>query len=88
MSTYTHALTETERSCGVTLTAVAKLLPRGLFIADGNKFVLPAGTPPALALSTARCAFAGAAEYVGHNALGQPVYRRAHGPSGPDGSTP
>lgn len=76
--TYTHSLTELEAACGVTLDAVARELPRGLFRGETHQyFVVDADLAPALASSVARCAFGGAAvEYVGLTALGR-VYETA-----------
>jgi len=69
-----HTLTDTEIACGVTLEQVAELLPKVLLRND--RVILPEDTPPALATSTARCAFGEPAVFAGHNQLGQPVYRR------------
>lgn len=77
MSYLNHELTETEIAAGVTLEQVADLLPKVLIRSDGSKIVLPADTSPALAGSTARCAFAGPVDFAGFNQLAQPVYRRA-----------
>lgn len=74
MTTYsTHTLTELERACGVTLTDVARELPRA-YMPDSFTVILPDGLAPALAGSVARAAI-GACEYAGHNAIGLPVYR-------------
>lgn len=75
MTIYTHTLTEIEEACGVTLEAVAELLPKGLLISAGSRFILPANVAPALAGSTARCAFGKPAEFDGLNLLSQPIYR-------------
>lgn len=75
----THVLTKTEISAGVTLEQVADLLPKALIRSDGPMVILPAGTSPALASSTARCALAGPVEFAGFNQLAQPVYRREEG---------
>lgn len=62
MAAYTLTLSETETACGVTLDAVADLLPRGAFF--GETFFLPANTPPALGTATARAAFAAPAKFA------------------------
>ena len=79
MGTYTHTLTEGEIACGVTLERVAEILPQGLFLSVGtySGFMLPKLTPPALASSVARCAFAGASVEFSHLTEGYPVYRLA-----------
>lgn len=77
MPRITHELTETEIACGVTVEQVLDLLPKGLFFDGDAAFALPADTPPALGLSTARAAFGTTAEYAGVNQLGLPVYRRS-----------
>lgn len=71
-----HELTEIEIACGVTLAQVAELRPKGLFILEGTRFVLPADTAPALGTAVARFAFGALAEFAGLNQLGQPVYRQ------------
>lgn len=73
---YVHTLTETELACGVTLDAVARELTRGVFRENGTRFIVDPQLPPALALSVARAAFAGRADYVGKTALGR-SYRAA-----------
>lgn len=75
MNVYTHTLTDIEEACGVTLEDVARELPRGGFIDEGRAFVTDAASP-ALAMSVARAAYAGAAvRFAGLNALGWSVYR-------------
>lgn len=74
--TYTLELSDIEIDSGVTLEQVQDLLPKGLFIENGEKFVLPADTAPALAGSVARCAFGADAQFLGLNQLSQPVYGR------------
>ncbi len=74
MTAITHTLTEIEAACGVTLEQVADLLPKGLFIKDGTRYVLPENTPPALGTSTARAAFGRPAQFLALNQFGQPVY--------------
>ena len=70
----THTLTALEISCGVTLEQVAEVLPKVLLHQDTA--ILPADLAPALATSVARCALGVPFEYVGHNMLSLPVYRR------------
>jgi hypothetical protein len=73
--TYRHTLTSLEESCGVTLESVAHYLTRGAFFDNGQAWHSEAH-PPALAMSVARCAFAGApVRFVGLNTLGHSVYR-------------
>jgi hypothetical protein len=78
--TYVHTLTPTEEACGVTLAAVARVLPQCLLIDGGAAVVLPVNTPPALAGSVARVALSDGATAVpvtfSHLAQGYPVYRR------------
>ena len=77
MAVYVHTLTDIETASGVTLDAVARELPRGVFREGGETFVVSEDAAPALASSVARCAFAGApVEYVGRTVLGR-AYRRA-----------
>lgn len=73
MPRITHELTEIEIACGVTLEQVAEMLPRVL-VRD-RRVIVPADTPPALAISVARCALGETAVYSGHNRLGLLVYR-------------
>lgn len=56
---YTLELTDIEVACGVTLEAVAEVLPKGAFFDSGSTFAIPANTPPAVAGAVARCAFGG-----------------------------
>lgn len=79
--TYVHTLTATEEACGVTLAAVARVLPQCLLIDGGAAVVLPDGIGPALAGSVARVALSDAVAavpvtFAGFNPLGLPVYRR------------
>lgn len=76
MSTYTHTLTEIEEACGVTLEAVAEVLPRAYVFDSAAAIMLPKDTPPALCSSTARCAFAGAEVEFSHIKKGYPIYRK------------
>jgi hypothetical protein len=76
MATYTHTLTELETACGVTLDAVARELPRGVFRQNDTVFIVSENVAPALAGSVARCAFSGArVEYVGRALLGRAYSR-------------
>jgi hypothetical protein len=73
--TYRHTLTPLEESCGVTLDDVARYLQGGAFFDNGRAWHSEAQSP-ALAMSVARCAFAGAEiRYAGPNSLGHSVYR-------------
>lgn len=73
---YTHTLTDLEVKIGITLDDVAAQLTRLAFIDNGQAVVMPQDIAPALAQSTARCAFAGkAASFAGFNELKMPVYR-------------
>lgn len=75
MSTYKLELTETELACGVTLEAVAEILPKVLVRED--YVMLPASTKgPALAGAVARAAFGAPAQYS-HSWAGNPVYTLA-----------
>ena len=75
MAHYTHTLTDIEVACGVTLDDVAQALARGYMIdRDGIAFVMDPNTPPALASSTARCAFGGREAEFSHLSNGYPVY--------------
>ena len=73
MKIYTHTLTEVEIACGVTLDQVADVLPE-CYMSLNEKLVLPANTPPALASSVARAAFAGAPVEFVRIWEGCPVY--------------
>lgn len=73
--TYTHELTELETACGVTLDQVATYLARGAFF-DQNRAWFTNCESPALAMSVARCAFAGRpVRHVGVNEFGHSIYR-------------
>ncbi|ANA87133.1 hypothetical protein SEA_MINECRAFTSTEVE_100 [Gordonia phage MinecraftSteve] len=75
MSTYKLILSEIEESCGVTLEAVAELLPKVL-VRD-NKVYLPSGGSPALDGATARCALAEQVRFVGISKhTGYTIYER------------
>ena len=76
MSIYAMELTGIEIACGVTLEAVAVELPLGLFVRDGDAFMVSKSAPPALAGAVARVALAGPVEFS-HLAFGCPVYVRA-----------
>lgn len=69
----TFELTDLEKACGVTLADAQREARRGL-IRNGNLCLDPS-IPPALAGAAARLRLAGPAEYVGHNGVGQPVYK-------------
>lgn len=80
MAEYITQLTPTEEACGVTLDAVAELLPKGAFFSNGELWAMPANTPPALAGAVARTAFGGPAEFShisSPRATGYVMYRRA-----------
>ena len=74
MTTYKHTLTEIEIACGVTLEQVQDLLPKVLV--RNGRVVFLEDTPPALASSVARCAFAAPAMFAGLNSLGMAVYKQ------------
>lgn len=77
MTAYVHELTPIEIECGVTLEAVARELPRGVFFReDGRFFMVSKHLSPALAGSVARAAFGGPAEFS-HLSRNYPVYKRA-----------
>lgn len=74
--TYTLVLTESEIACGITLEAVAEVLPLGAMI--GEKFYVPLGTSPALGTAAARAAFAAPARFSHISpGVGFPAYVRA-----------
>ena len=75
MRTYIHTLTPLETACGVSLAEVADALPKVLFIDNGHAVMVPAGLPPAMAGSVARCAFGAPADFS-HLSNGYPVYTR------------
>lgn len=66
-------LTEVERACGVTESAVMVARARGAVVR--HMFLAPANTPPAVAGAAARLALGGPAEFSHINtATGYPVY--------------
>lgn len=71
MSHTTHVLSPIAEACGVTLADVARVLPLAWF-PDGMA-VIPADTPPALAVEVARCGLGAEVEFS-HLKNGMPVY--------------
>ena len=80
MKVTTHELSPIAIACGVTLEQVAEELPKARFDFDRGTAYLGWKVGPALAAEVARCGLDDPhVEYVGHNQIGEAVYRSMSG---------